>query len=306
VAGCPEDKPFLDSEPLPTVEEILAHGDALIDEGLAVFVLSGSKKPLKNCDRCDTECTTPEDKEACPHPRCHAFYGATKDKDRFRAMLGGRSDRCLAVRTGAVSGVMIADYDGPQGIETMRRHIAEGILPKTRTVRTGNGYHAYLAHPGGYVISGAGKLGIKADSKADLAYVVAPPSLHKSGRRYTWVDPDVPIAQAHADMVAQLRPPVIEAPKPVTFDGKHSHRAHKRLVGLVNQVLNAEEGNGNNSLFWSACKAGELVRDGDITSHQAHTALYDAAMAIGINPGDAGREPHRGTIGSGLKRGMRS
>lgn len=306
VAGRPEDKPFHDRAPASTVEELRQHGYGLIDQGMKVFLLSATKKPLKNCPTCDTGCLTQEAKEQCDHLHCHGFYSATSDKDRFRRMLADRTDRCLAIRTGPESNVMVADYDGAEGRETMRQHIADGILPLSRTVRTGDGYHVYLRHPGGYVLSGAGKLGTKADSKADLAYVVAPPSLHKSGRRYQWIDPDVPIAEPHPDMVARLRLPERPAqPQPIALGRMPGHLAHARLKAVLTKVLDAPEGNGNNTLYWAARVAGEMVSDGDITLDQAHAALFDAALSIGITPGSAGRDPHRGTIGSGLRKGMR-
>ena len=63
---------------------------------------------------------------------------------------------------------------------------AHGPLPRTVEALTGGGgRHIYFAHPGGAVRN---KVGIAQglDLRGDGGYVVAPPSMHPSGRRYEW------------------------------------------------------------------------------------------------------------------------
>jgi hypothetical protein len=62
-----------------------------------------------------------------------------------------------------------------------------GPLPETPVVLTGGGgKHYYFRHPGGYIKSVAAALGPGLDIKGEGGFVVAPPSLHASGRRYEW------------------------------------------------------------------------------------------------------------------------
>lgn len=88
-------------------------------------------------------------------------------------------DANIAIVTGAVSGLVVADADGPAGLVWMKEH-----LPRTGVyVRTGKGWHGYYRHPGGEVRN-RGRIGPEVDIRADGGYVVAPPSVHASGQRY--------------------------------------------------------------------------------------------------------------------------
>ena len=278
------------------------------ERGWLVFALSAGKSPLANCRDCrDGAHRTPAEMEACTCLTCHGFYAATLDMDRIDAMFMGHPDRLLAIRTGKVSGIAVVDVDPPEGLDTMRDLVAEGLLPETCAQRTGSGgWHLLYEHPGGYVMSGAGKLGKKIDSKADGGYIVAAPSIHpRTGEPYAWRwdYPEAPLAPMHPTLVARLRP---EPPRPRLSTGdRFTTLTSKRLQGLVDTVLRAEEGNGNNSLYWAACKAGEMISKGEISEQVAFDALSAAASQLGIPERDAGRSPQHGTIGSGLRRGQR-
>lgn len=278
--------------------------------GWPVFVLSPSKVPVANCETCsrpDVHATSAE-MEMCPCLSCHGFYAATTDPDRAHAMLDRHPGGLLALRTGAVSGTVVVDVDPPEGLDTMRSLIAGGLLPETRSVHTGSGgWHFYYRHPGGRILSGAGKAGYKVDIKADDAYVVLPPSIHpRTGRPYAWHwdFPAAPMDDLHPALTARLRPPAAPA-RPITpraFD----QSSRGRLRGLVQTVLDAPEGNRNGALHWAACKAGELTASGEITEQQAYDALAAAGLQIGLTLSEIGRDAHHGTVGSGLRKGQRA
>ncbi|MER3407680.1 MAG: DNA primase, partial [Nitrososphaera sp.] len=81
--------------------------------------------------------------------------------------------------TGAVSGLVVLDVDGNDDVGRP--------FPDTPTARTRSGHHWYFAHPGGQVPN-AVRLLPGLDVRGDGGYVVAPPSEHPSGQRYTWVE----------------------------------------------------------------------------------------------------------------------
>lgn len=103
------------------------------------------------------------------------------------------------------SGLLIVDLDGHEAMEEARAY----GLPSAPTVRTGGGWHLYYRRPVG-VGPGRKTHGGKCEHIDALAkgYVVAPPSLHVSGRRYTWA-PDrehLPLPDAPTWAVDMLRP----------------------------------------------------------------------------------------------------
>lgn len=89
----------------------------------------------------------------------------------------------IGITTGKVSGIVVLDLDTVLAVETAK----EKGIPMSPTAATGGGYHIYLKHPGFPVVN-AVKLGdIKGlDVRGDGGYVVAPPSIHPTGRRYQW------------------------------------------------------------------------------------------------------------------------
>jgi hypothetical protein len=94
----------------------------------------------------------------------------------------------IGVVTGRVSALVVVDIDprhgGPESIEQARREY--GPLPPTVEAETGGGgRHLYFAHPGGLLRNRVG-LAPGIDLRGDGGCVVAPPSLHPSGRRYRW------------------------------------------------------------------------------------------------------------------------
>lgn len=109
-------------------------------------------------------------------------------------------DANIAIITGAVSGLVVIDLDGPEAEQAA----VQLELPATLICTTGRGRHLYYAHPGGYVPNKV-RLLPGLDVRADGGYVMAPPSLHASGRRYTW-GAQRAIARLPDTMVSRLRP----------------------------------------------------------------------------------------------------
>jgi hypothetical protein len=94
-------------------------------------------------------------------------------------------DANVAIRTGAVSKLAVLDVDPRHGgVDSLR---ALDRLPDTAVAETGGGgYHMLFAHPGGHVKTTASSLAPGLDIRGDGGYIVAPPSLHASGKRYAW------------------------------------------------------------------------------------------------------------------------
>ncbi len=105
-------------------------------------------------------------------------------RDWFRKWPGAN----VLIVTGARSGLVVLDIDPAHGgaeslSELEARH---GALPRTIEAETGGGgRHIYFAHPGGEVRNRTG-MAPGLDLRADGGVIVAPPSIHPSGRPYLW------------------------------------------------------------------------------------------------------------------------
>lgn len=107
------------------------------------------------------------------------------------------------------TGVVAIDIDGEEGFENLEILQAKyGQLPKTLTATTGRdrGCHMYYKTPkvdGKFFKMGSkcNFLCKKVDYKGDNGYTVAPPSQHKSLKRYTW---DRDIEDFNIDMLPEL------------------------------------------------------------------------------------------------------
>lgn len=102
-------------------------------------------------------------------------------------------DANVGVVTGRVSGIVVLDVDPRHGgAETLAALEREHGSTSTVEAETGGGgRHLYFAHPGGTVRNRA-PLAPGVDVRGDGGVIVAPPSVHPSGRRYCWRDGHAP------------------------------------------------------------------------------------------------------------------
>jgi hypothetical protein len=123
------------------------------------------------------------------HPRTkNGLNDATTDEPTIRRWWKTWPDANIAVRTGAISGVVILDRDDEKGGDDSLRELERTHGPLLETVQdiTGRGMHYVFTHPGTPVKNGVETLGAGLDIRGDGGYVIVPPSLHENGQRYTW------------------------------------------------------------------------------------------------------------------------
>jgi hypothetical protein len=135
------------------------------------------------CSCGDPACTSPG-----KHPRTeHGVKDATTDEATIRGWWDRWPDANVGIATGRASGLVVVDVDprngGDDSLDALERQ--HGKLPQTVEALTGGGgRHLFFAHPGGHIKNRVLARGV--DLKADGGYIVAPPSLHASGRTYEW------------------------------------------------------------------------------------------------------------------------
>jgi replicative DNA helicase len=103
-------------------------------------------------------------------------------KEEVNKWFDENPDANIAIITGPVSGIVVFDIDSEKAIEFAEK---QGGFPETAKVKTGRGYHYYARYPAFKVRNDKNReLGL--DIKGSGGYVVAPPSIHGSGRIYEW------------------------------------------------------------------------------------------------------------------------
>jgi hypothetical protein len=97
-------------------------------------------------------------------------------------------DANIGIVTGEISNLIVLDVDPKHGGDASLERLERRFGPLAATVEavTGSGgRHLYFAHPGNLTRNRAG-LAQGIDLRADGGYIVAPPSMHPSGRLYAW------------------------------------------------------------------------------------------------------------------------
>src|SRR3989442_9064702 len=124
-----------------------------------------------------------------PLVRWEEFQHRRPGVEEARTWFSDWPEAGIGIVTGAVSGLVVLDIDSRHGGDASVAQLEEEHerLPATVECRSGGGgRHLYFAHPGALVRNKVG-LASGVDLRGDGGYVVAPPSLHASGLRYTWV-----------------------------------------------------------------------------------------------------------------------
>ena len=126
--------------------------------------------------------------------------------------------------TGKASGLFVIDVDGPEGRAALEELATQGLtLPETLAVttgRAGGGEHRYYRMPDGVDIRNDQDRGIARhiDVRGSGGFVVMPPSVHATGKRYSFIEADAPIADAPVWVIERLtmraKPAATKAPQP--------------------------------------------------------------------------------------------
>jgi putative DNA primase/helicase len=139
----------------------------------------------------DGSCSCREGK-SCPspgkHPRTlHGVYDATRDRGEIESCWTKWPDANVGIATGRASGIVVIDVDPRNGgLETFERLQSElGPLPETPMVFTGGG-GAHLVFELPPITVRKHTAGPGVDVLGEGCMMVAPPSLHVSGKRYSW------------------------------------------------------------------------------------------------------------------------
>ena len=220
-------------------------------------------------------------------------------------------DRNIGIATGAVSGVWVLDIDGYDGAANLRALEARyGPLPETWESTTGNGRHRWFKYTGP-IPSSAGRIAAGLDVRGDGAYVIAPPSIHPSGRAYAWINPPDGEPAEGPDWIVtrarkRLAPSISERalaniPRPNGGPGGYGTAALDREIAALAALA---PGGRNAALNRASFRLHQLVAGGELDHHDVVERLITACHRNGLVKED-GIAAVKATINSGASAGMR-
>lgn len=171
------------------------------------------------------------------HPRTtHGLHDASADAAVIAEWWARWPAANIGIAMGGPARLTALDIDGAAGETALQELVRQhGNVPTTLESRTGKGRHVFFVVPEGVEIHpSVGALGKGIDVRAQGSYIVAPPSLHVSGRRYQWEN-DFPIASLPGWLSRLLNNPR----PPVPIDGD---RAEQIPEGRRNNALTSIAG----------------------------------------------------------------
>ena len=269
--------------------------------GWRVFPLHGIVNGTCTCGRSD--CSS-----AGKHPLVRrGLYEATTDPKQIQSWWRRWRSANVGIATGAVSGIVVIDVDLPPALQSLDHLVAK--LPTTLTGLTGGGgAHLIYRCSDETLGNSAGRLpGLDdelpgVDLRANGGYVVGPPSVHRSGGSYQWLDANRPVAEAPAWLKQPERPYVaLDDVAGTTFDGDGTAYGLAVLGDELDRVRAAQVGTRNHQLNRSAFVLAQLVAGGELLERVVRQAVLETALAIGLDEAES-----RQTIDSGFSAGLRA
>lgn len=270
------------------------------DRGWAVFPLHGIVNGACTCGR--GECSSPG-----KHPLVRrGLYEATSEVPQIHTWWRQWRMANIGIATGQPSGIVVIDVDLPTAVTSLGR-IADKLAPTLTGLTGGGGLHLlYRARSAERLRNRASGLpgmpdlaGI--DLRGDGGYVVAPPSVHRSGNAYSWLDPTRELRATPAWLKDEERPAVRTGPvSPTAFEGDGTPYGLAVLRDEIDRLRAAQVGTRNHELNRCAFVLAQLAGGGELLEATARSAAQETGLAIGLDEWECNQ-----TIDSAFDAGLR-
>lgn len=209
-------------------------------------------------------------------PLCaNGFKSATADKVVLQEWNNKFPNCNVGIPTGHINNIFVVDIDGEQGFKSL--NCLELIYGKldAPTVITGKGKHLYFKMPENVELKcSTNKIADHIDIRANGGYVVAPPSIHENGHRYTWENfiPNQDFPEAPSWLISLIAN-AEKQPLPVS--------------GVLEEIASAPEGKRNDTLYKrSISLIGRAMRK-NLNMAEIKENIINAAMQSGLSTEEA-------------------
>ncbi len=220
----------------------------------------------------------------------HGFQDSSRDADIVAQWWKQWPTAMIGMPTGEASGIWVLDVDDPKAFEA-----AAPALPPTRKVMTGKGYHLHFANDP--EVRNAQRHGARgwpfpelpgAEVRGEGGYVIVPPSVHPSGKAYTWANNDLPVSAPVSllEVVTRKRGNLSDLylePRREVISAAGGSDAPYGLKALENEyvaILLAGDGEQESTLNEAALKLGALVAGGELSAKTAKAKLIEAGLGM--------------------------
>lgn len=208
-------------------------------------------------------------------PLCpNGFKSATTDKVVLQEWDNKFSNCNVGIPTGSINNIFVVDVDGEQGIESLNRlELIYGKLDAP-TVITGKGKHLYFKMPEIDIKSSVSKIADHIDIRANGGYVVAPPSVHENGHRYTWKNfaPNQNFPEAPNWLISLM----INAEKQTL-----------PVSGVLEEIASTPEGERNDTLYRRAISLINRSKKEYLNMNEVKQNIINAAILSGLSKEEA-------------------
>lgn len=274
---------------------------AYAGRGWRVFPLHGIVNGSCTCG--NAHCGSPG-----KHPLVRrGMYEATTDPHLIREWWRRWRSANIGVATGAESGIAVIDIDLPAAFASLRPLMEAGISVTLTGLTGGGGVHLFYEMDDTELGNSAGRLpgldrelrGI--DLRGNGGYVVAPPSVHRSGHRYEWLDATTPLVAQPAWLKQPVRASIaLDDVTKADFEGDGTPYGLAVLRDEIERLRSAQVGTRNHELNRCAFVLAQLVAGGELLEGAVRSSMLGVALAIRLDEAEA-----RQTIDSAFAAGFR-
>ncbi|MFN2588773.1 MAG: bifunctional DNA primase/polymerase [Actinomycetota bacterium] len=270
------------------------------DRGWRVFPLHGIVNGACTCGRGDCG-------SAGKHPLVRrGLYEAATDTHVIREWWRRWRSANVGVATGAESGIVVIDIDLPTAFESLDRLVELQPGLTLTGITGGGGLHLIYRCADIELGNSASRLpGVEGelpglDLRGNGGYVVAPPSAHRSGGTYEWLNRNAEVAPAPHWLKQPPRTYVELADVAAfDFDGDGSPYGLAVMRDELDRLRAAQVGTRNHMLNRAAFVLAQLVAGGELLEVAVRSSLLATARAIGLDDAES-----RQTIDSAFDAGL--